>query len=112
MIRYQTELVFSLSDDGDQHSIPLILEFTVNLGHEPTLEQPGEGPSVSISKAHIGGAFHQLGAHEVPDWLWSFLEGDEAFQNELLDVAARDAEWARDQAVDARREERRLEAPK
>jgi hypothetical protein len=108
---YKTELVFSLSDsvDADEHHIPLELRYTVYPGCEPPLEQPGEGPSTSIQRATIGGRFHPLGAHDAPSWLWSYLEGDEALLAEMLAHAAAANEYARDQAADARREERRLE---
>ena len=109
---YKTELVFTLSDsvDAEQRHFPLVIRYTVYPGCEPTLEQPGEGPSASIQSASLGGAFHPLGAHDAPAWLWSYLEGDEALNGELLAHAAQTDEYARDQAADARRDERKLEA--
>ena len=108
---YKTEVVFTLSDsvDAEQHHFPIVIRYTVYPGCAPTLEQPGEGPNASIQSASIGGAFHPLGAHDAPAWLWSYLEGDESLQAELLAYAADMNEHARDQAADAKREEQRLE---
>lgn len=109
---YKTGIVFTLSDSSDalQHDVNLTLKFTVYPGCEPTREQPGEGPSVSIQSATIRCLHRGDGReHDAPDWLWPFLEADEALAAEMLASAAHDDEYARDQAADARREERQME---
>lgn len=107
---YRTGLAFTLSDsvDADQHSVDLTIRFTVHPGCKATLEEPGEGPSVSIQAATI---ITKMGTQlqredDAPDWMWPFLEKDEALQAELLAHAADLEEYARDYAADARREDR------
>lgn len=110
--KYQTGILFTLSDavGAAEHDVRLTLKYTVYPGCAPTLEQPGEGPSVSIQSAtvysHIA-TFRR--EYDAPEWLWPYLESDEALVAELLAHAANADEYARDQAADARREERTLE---
>src|SRR5206468_2406556 len=112
---YKTGILFTLSDasEGDQHEVALTLKYAVSRGYAATLEEPGEGPSVSIESATITSTPQANGqlarAYAAPDWLWPFLEGDEALHAELLAHAADDDEYARNQAADARRKERMLE---
>jgi hypothetical protein len=108
---YKTELLFTLSDGATEepHRVKLEVKFTVNRARSATLEEPGEGASVSIHDAHIvttTGIYRN--AEVAPNWLWPFLESDEALQSEMLTAAVEDDEYARDQAADARREESRL----
>jgi hypothetical protein len=112
---YKTGILFTLSDASaaDPHEVTLTLKYTVSRGYAATLEEPGEGPSVSLQTATITATPQANGqlrrAYDAPDWLWPFLEGDEALHAELLAHAADDDEYARDQAADGRREERMLE---
>lgn len=110
---YKTGILFTLSDDVDaqEHDVFLTVHYTVYPGSEPTQEQPGEGPSVTIQKATVRSMRQTYPSceHDAPDWLWPHLEEDKALEAELLAHAERTDEVARDQAVDARCEERRLE---
>lgn len=111
---YKTGLLFTLSDsvDAKEHDVELVIKYRVSPGSAPTREQPGEGPSVSIESATIRSLYIMPTTHEpAPGWLWPYLNGfaeDEALIAELLAHAENADEAARDQAADARREERRL----
>jgi hypothetical protein len=103
----KTALLFTLSDNNDSddpHEVKLVIRFNVYRGCEPTLEQPGEGPSASIQDVTI---IHEGRSYPAPEWLWPFLESDEGLQGELLHDAVCTDEYHRDQAADAKREERR-----
>ena len=104
-----TGILFTLSDNNDSdepYEAKLHIRFTVYRGCEPTLEQPGEGPSVSIKSAVI---VHEGRSYDAPEWLWPFLESDEGLQGELLHHAVCMDECHRDHAADAKREEQMLE---
>jgi hypothetical protein len=89
-----------LGDDG--HEIPARIIYSVMQGYPDTLEEPGCGPTVSINSIDIGGI-------SAPGWLFSMVENDEGLANELLTHAAETDGHARDQAADARRDERMME---
>lgn len=105
------DLRFSDSMDADEHSVDLTIHYTVSPGCRATFEQPGEGPTVSIQGATITSAIGTKLQREddAPDWMWPFLEKDAALAAELLAHAEDADEYARDQAAEARREERLLE---
>lgn len=108
---YKTGILFTLSDsvDAKEHDVELVIKYRVSPGCEPTREQPGEGPTVSIESAILRSLHVMPTTYEdAPRWLWPYLEDDEALTAELLAHAAASDEYARDQAADARREERRL----
>jgi hypothetical protein len=100
---YRTDLRFTV-DGGEEQSVSLILRYYVHPGCEPTREQPGEAPYAEISaksRIHIAGDQYPLS-----DWMYDFLDPDETLRAELLSNAADADEYGRDQAADARREDR------
>ena len=85
-----------LGDDG--HDVSAKIIYTVSKGYADTLEEPGCGPSVSISDIYIDGA-------PAPSWMSAIAEDDAGLAAELLSHAADCDERARDQAADARHDE-------
>jgi len=109
---YRTGIMFTLSDarEAKEHDVFLTLRYSVHPGCEPTREQPGEGPSVSIHSATVRSLSQTMSRweYDAPEWLWPHIEDDAALEAELLTHAAQQDEAARDSAADMHREERAL----
>lgn len=88
-----------LGDDG--HDVNATITYSVDLGYPDSFEEPGCGPTVSISAIYIDGGY-------APAWLIAIAEQDNGLTEELLKHASDCEEYRRDQAADARREERLL----
>lgn len=108
---FRTDFEFTLVPFGPEYQVELAIRYSVNPARELAREQPGEGASVEFSSAKIivGHGSANRREYDAPDWLWPFIEADEELAGDMLEAAAADDEYARDQAADARREEQRLE---
>lgn len=86
-----------IGDDG--HDIEAVIGFSVHPARAATLEEPAEDASVSIHNIYVDGSY-------APGWLFEMAEKDDGLTAELLDHAVDTDEYDRDQAYDARREDR------
>lgn len=98
--QFIVHVTHELGDDG--HDVNAKIVYTVDRGYPATLQDPGCGPSVSISDVYVDGVV-------APSWLAGVAEDDAGLIAELLAHAADCDEHARDQAADARREELQME---
>lgn len=97
--QFTVHVSHELGDDG--HDVNAKIAYSVDLGYPDSLEEPGWGPTISINGIYIDGGY-------APAWLIGIAEQDANLTEELLRHAADCEEIARDQAADARRDERLL----
>jgi len=90
---------------GDDHAVPLELEYAVYRGRDATFEEPAEGPSLTITKATLTDS--KGIRYRAHDWLWEILEADQELAAELLSEANASDDDAREHR-DALRSEIRL----
>jgi hypothetical protein len=99
----QLRTTIEISFGGFQeYEVPVEVEYTFRAGCSQTYEQPGEADTVTLDKIKV---IEAGGNRIVADWLVELLEADD----ELLALCAQDwlerADYAAEQAADARREE-------
>lgn len=101
----KSPLSISLWEGGGEVEIDAIISWVVHPGCDATLETPAEGPTVEVRRFQLasGGAAFA----DCPDWLFCRFEGDDGFNNWLLQEASERDEAARDYAAEARAEDRR-----
>jgi hypothetical protein len=100
---YKTTLAFRAADD--EHEFLCRIKFVVYPGSPQTRDDPGSDPAANIHEASVQHGSHWL---DLPWWLFDSLIDDEGLKAELLQHAAEDDEYHRDQKADADREERAI----
>lgn len=104
---YRTGLSIGVCDPGD-HSLPIRLTFNVYSGCAETLVSPAESaePELLTAEVQVDGDWIA-----VPEWLLGLLYSDAGLRGELLESAAIDDDYEREQAADWRREQLREDRP-
>ena len=63
---YETELMFSITD-GEQHVLPITIEYSVHRGCRETRDYPGEPDTVEIDKIIIDDS-------TTPQWVYDLAD--------------------------------------
>ena len=97
MTQYKYKTLINLSFaglGGEDHAVPLEVEYTVDKSYPATREQPAEGGGVNIVKATLTDS--KGTRYRAHDWLWEILEADQELTAELLSEASASDDEARE----------------
>ena len=84
---------------GQSHEIALAVEYCVIPGSRGSMTEPPYPASVDLQRVNVKGNWQ-----DIPDWLWSKLADNEAFECELLEAADAQYRDEKAEAAEARRE--------
>lgn len=84
--KMKTKAIIMIGGSEAEIEVPLTAEFSFDRGCRQTLEQPGEGPSCTLSRVRI---FPPGGDEQnAPSWMFDFMEASPEFQADMLAAVA------------------------
>lgn len=93
--------------DANEFEVEMVVKFTVAPARAQALNEPAEPATVEFVTIRLFDAGKKIEL-PCPDWLHERFADDEQFQDWLMAEADEQAACARDDAADAKRDERRL----